>query len=374
VDHVDIVVIGAGIAGASVAYALSEDRAVVLLEREDQPGYHTTGRSAAVFAPAYGNRAIRQLTAASAPIYHNLMDGLVDRPVLHPRGELLIARADQLESLDKMEADLRPENDALERLGADAITKRLPALRPGYALAALADDKAMDMDVAAIHQAYLRGFRHRGGRLVVDADVEQLQPLDVGWRVDSKAGTFKAEIVVNAAGAWADEIGTLAGAMSIGLVPKRRTAFIFDPAASIDPAWPVVIDVDEAFYFKPESGLLLGSPADETRSPPCDAQPEELDVAIAVDRIQSATRWQVARIPRRWAGLRSFVPDKTPVVGFDPSRDGFFWLAGQGGYGIQTAPALSIAAAALVLGRTLPDDIAVTGLQAGDLAPHRLMR
>ena len=326
------------------------------------------------FAPAYGNRAIRQLTAASATFYHNLLDGLVDRSVLHPRGELLIARVDQLGSLDKMEAELRTENDALERLDADAITKRLPALRPGYAAAALADDKAKDMDVAAIHQAYLKGFRHRGGRLVVDAEVMRLQPLEEGWRIETKAGVFEAEVVINAAGAWADEIGAMAGAMEIGLVPKRRTAFIFDPAASIDPAWPVVIDIDEAFYFKPESGLLLGSPADETNSPPCDAQPEELDVAIAVDRIQSATTWQVARIPRRWAGLRSFVPDKTPVVGFDPHLNGFFWLAGQGGYGIQTAPALSRAAAALALGRRLPDDIAATGLQAADLAPHRLMR
>lgn len=370
-ETVDVIVIGAGIAGASAAYALSESASVLLLEREDQPGYHTTGRSAAVFAPAYGNRPIRQLTAASRAFYDDRAGGLAESPVLHPRGELLIARSDQEDALDRAEADLRQEIDGLERLDADAAIARLPALRPGYAAAALADSSAMDMDVAAIHQGFLNGFRRRGGRLLVDAEVTALRQVRGGWEVISKGGTFCTDVVVNASGAWADEIADLAGAARIGLVPKRRTAFIFDPKASIDPAWPVVIDVDEAFYFRPESGLLLGSPADETPSPPADAQPEELDVALAIDRIERATVWRVARITRSWAGLRSFVADKTPVVGFDPARPGFFWLAGQGGYGIQTAPALARTASALVLGRPLPDDVAATGLRAADLAPGR---
>lgn len=371
-ESVDIIVIGAGIAGASVAYALSEQADVLLLEREDQPGYHTTGRSAAVFAPAYGNLPIRRLTAASRAFYDDNAGGLAEGPVLHPRGELLIARSDQLATLNKAEVDLSQQLDQLERLDDEALVERLPALRPGYATAALYDDSAKDMDVAAIHQGFLKGFRHRGGQLLVDAEVTALRPVRTGWDVHTKAGSYRAELVINAAGAWADEIADLAGTARIGLVPKRRTALIFDPEETIDPHWPIVIDVDEAFYFKPESGLLLGSPADETPSTPTDAQPEELDVAMAVDRIERATRWRVARVTRRWAGLRSFVADKTPVAGFDPECSGFFWLAGQGGYGIQTAPALARGAAALALGQPLPDDIASTGLRSGDLAPNRL--
>ncbi len=371
-DQVDVIVIGAGIAGASAAFELSKAASVLLLEREDQPGYHTTGRSAAVFVPAYGNRTIRRLTAASRAFYDDRAGGLADRPVLHARGELLIARPDQLDALDRAETSLRQEIDRLERLDADAVIARLPALRPGYAAAGLADNSAMDMDVAAIHQGYLDGFRRRGGRLLLDAGVSALRQTRNGWEVACKAGPCRAEVIVNAGGAWADEIADLAGAIKVGLVPKRRTAIIFDPEQPIDPAWPAVIDIDETFYFKPESGLLLGSPADETPAPPSDVQPEELDVAIAVDRIERATGWRIATIKRRWAGLRSFVADKTPVVGFDPDIKGFFWLAGQGGYGIQTAPALARTASALAGGRPLPDDIGDTGLHAADLAPGRV--
>jgi D-arginine dehydrogenase len=371
-ERSDIVVIGAGIAGASVAYELAESALVLLLEREDQPGYHTTGRSAAVFAPAYGNRPIRQLTAASRAFYEANAGDLADHPVLSPRGELLIARPDQLDALDQAEADLRREIAGLKRLvDAEAVHARVPALRADYVAAGLTDDAAMDMDVAAIHQGFLKGFRRRGGRLMVNAEVTSQTAGFSSWEVASSAGAIRAEIVVNAAGAWADEIAALAGARPLGLVPKRRTAFVFEPSAPIDPAWPAVIDVEEAFYFKPESGLLLGSPADETPSPPTDAQPEEMDVAIAVDRIERATGWRIARVTRRWAGLRSFFADKTPVVGFDPDRPGFFWLAGQGGYGIQTAPALARMAAALANRRALPEDIARTGLEAADLAPDR---
>ncbi len=371
-DRVDIVVIGAGMAGASVAYTLSEHASVLLLEREDQPGYHTTGRSAAVFAPAYGNRPIRQLTAASRAFYEQQAGGLADRAVLSPRGELLIARSDQVTALDKVEIELRKQIDRLERLDAHGLAERLPALRPDYAAAALADDSAMDMDVAAIHQGFLRGFRQRGGRLVLNAEVTSLRRGTSGWEITSGGGTFSSELVINAAGAWADEIAERAGAAKVGLVPKRRTAFIFDPQDTIDPGWPIVVDVDETFYFKPESGLLLGSPADETPCGPTDAQPEELDVALAVDRIERATKWNVARITRRWAGLRSFVADNTPVVGFDQACPGFFWLAGQGGYGIQTAPALARVAAALVLGSQLPEDVGALGLTADVLAPYRV--
>ena len=370
-DHVDIVVIGAGMAGASAAYELAAAGTVALLEREDRPGYHTTGRSAAVFAPAYGNRPIRQLTRASEPFYRNNAGGLSTHPVLSPRGELLIARSDQLSALDDAEQALSRELGGLKRLDADELVDRIPALRKGYVAAGLADDAAADMDVAAIHQGFLNGFRKRGGKLVVDAEVLGLEERTKGWLVKTKAGDFRAELVVNAAGAWADEIAVLAGIPPVGLVPKRRTAFIFDPAATIDAHWPVVCDVEEEFYFKPDSGLLLGSPADETPMPPSDAQPDELDVALAIDRIERATEWQIKRVTRRWAGLRSFVADKTPVVGREASKPSFFWLAGQGGYGIQTAPAMARVAFALATDQDLPDDILSTGLTTKDLAPER---
>ncbi len=370
-DQVDIAIIGAGIAGASAAYELAAIGSVLLLEREDQPGYHTTGRSAAVFAPAYGNGPIRQLTRASQAFYELRAGGLASLPVLSPRGELLIARSDQLEALDQAEKALSPDLEHLQRLGRDQVLEQVPSLDPSYIAAGLSDPSAADMDVAAIHQGFLNGFRNRGGKLLVDAEVLSLQEQTGTWIIETKAGPIKADLIVNAAGAWADEIARLAGVTPIGLVPKRRTAFIFDPAAPIEASWPVICDVDERFYFKPESGLLLGSPADETPMPPSDVQPDELDLALAIDRIEQATDWAVKRVTRRWAGLRSFVADKTPVVGRDPVKSTFFWLAGQGGYGIQTAPAIAALAAALVEGRNLPAALEAEGLETSELAPER---
>ena len=371
-EQVDIVIVGAGIAGASAAYELSAVASVLLLEREDQPGYHTTGRSAAVFAPAYGNDPIRKLTRASQAFYEQNAGGLAPEPVLSPRGELLIARSDQLAALDQAELALSRELDELERLDSGDVIDRLPTLKPDYVAAGLADPSAADMDVAAIHQGFLRGFKKRGGKLLLDAEVLSLKQQMGRWLIESQAGEIKAELLINAAGAWADEIAKLAGVSEIGLVPKRRTAFIFDPSAAIDGAWPVVCDIDESFYFKPESGLLLGSPADETPMPPSDVQPDDLDVAIAIDRIEQATEWSVKRVTRRWAGLRSFVADKTPVVGRDPANPNFFWLAGQGGYGIQTAPAMSRLTMALVSGQGLPSDLEAIELNPKELDPGRV--
>jgi D-arginine dehydrogenase len=230
----------------------------------------------------------------------------------------------------------------------------------------------MDMDVHVIHQGFLRGARAAGMQLVCDAGVTHIAREGNAWRVQTSAGEFSAPIIVNAAGAWCDEIARLAGAAPVGLVPKRRTAFTFEAPEGVHFAdWPIVIDADESFYFKPEAGLLLGTPANEDPVPPQDVQPEELDVALGADRIERATTLQVRRVRRQWAGLRSFVADKTPVAGFAPEAPGFFWLAGQGGYGIQTAPALGELAAALVRGLPLPPAIAAFGVQAEDLAPGR---
>jgi D-arginine dehydrogenase len=367
----DVLIVGAGIAGASAAYELAPYARVILLERERQPGYHSTGRSAAVFAPAYGNRVIRALTAASQRFYQDRLGGLAEPAVLRPRGALFIARADQQAALDEMLADSAGQIAGLERLEPAQLLARLPVLRPDYVAAGVYDPSATDLDVAAIHQAYLKGFRARGGQLVLDAEVTRIATKVAPWRIETRAGPFEAAVLVDAAGAWADELAALAGVAPVGLVAKRRTAFLFEPSTGSEHDWPVVIDADEQFYFKPESGLLLGSPADETPVPPSDVQPEELDVALAIDRIERATRFRVLRVPRRWAGLRTFAPDRTPVVGMEEAAPGFFWLAGQGGYGIQTAPALARASARLLVDGVLPDDLLARGLVAEDLLPLR---
>ena len=360
----DIVVIGAGMAGASAAWRLAQRFDVLLLEREDQPGYHTTGRSAALYTQAYGNAAIRALTVASEPFFRSPPSGFAATPLLTPRGAMLFGRADQTEAL---EAALRagrrfvPDMKALD--GAEAH-RLIPALRPDYVAGAVYEAGAADIDVHALHRGFLRGLALRR-----NAEVTGLDRAGDGWRVRLADETLEARIVVNAAGAWADEIAAMAGVEPIGLVPKRRTAFTFAAEAG---DWPMAIDVDEQFYFKPESGRVLGSPADETPSPPCDAQPEELDVAIAVDRIERATHFTIRRLEQRWAGLRSFVADRTPVAGFDTDAEGFFWCAGQGGYGIQTAPAMGEAVAALVAGEGLPARVRELGLDEAGLGPARL--
>jgi D-arginine dehydrogenase len=248
----------------------------------------------------------------------------------------------------------------------------LPLLRPGYAQAGLYDAAAADMDVDALHQHYLRRFRAAGGMLVTRARVETLERAGGVWQAGSAAGRFAAPVVVNAAGAWADHVAGLAGVRPVGLVPRRRTAALIAQPAGVDArGWPMGADVGEAFYLKPDAGMLLISPADETPSPPCDAQPEEIDLALCVARIEAAFAVSVQRLARRWAGLRSFVADRTPVAGYAADAPGFFWLAGQGGYGIQTAPALARVAAALAMGRALPEDIAAEGVRAAALAPGR---
>lgn len=368
----DILVIGAGIAGASAAFELAREAHVVLLEQEDQPGYHTTGRSAALFTEAYGNLAIRRLTSAGRAFFESPPEGFAEHRLLSPRGTLFIAREDQLASLERALVET-PSTAEVRRLSGDAAIAVNPALDPAYVAAALHEPSAEDIDVHALHTGFLRGLRRRGGRIVNGAGVAALARAGGGWTADTPAGRFAAPLVVNAAGAWADLVAGLAGVRPVGLVPKRRTAFTFDPPEGWDIAgWPATIDIDETFYFKPDAGRVLGSPADETPSAPCDARPEELDIALGVDRIERATRLTVPRLTASWAGLRSFVADKTPVVGFEPEAEGFFWLAGQGGYGIQTAPALARAAAALISAGALPDDLRARGLDEAALGPGRL--
>ncbi len=369
----DFLVVGAGMAGSSAAYELAGLGSVILIEREDIPGYHTTGRSAAVFTEAYGNREIRGLTASSRAFYDAPPEGFCEDPLLTPRGGLFIGREDQQVALQQHYEDCHAQVPSVALIDGVEACRLVPILRPGYAAGAVHEPDAMNIDVNALHQGYLRGLKARGGKLATDAELLSLKRESGCWQAETRAGAYSAPVVVNAAGAWCDAVAELAGAKPVSLVPKRRTAFIFDAPEGTDPSnWPLIVDIDEEFYIKPDSGHLLGSPADETPMPPQDIQPDELDIAIAVDRIEKATTVKVKRILNQWAGLRSFVSDKILVAGFDAKAEGFFWLAGQGGYGIQTAPAMSAITAALASGSDFPAHVAARGVSAADLDPSRL--
>jgi len=371
----DFAIVGAGIAGVSAAYHLAPRASVIVLEREHVAAYHTTGRSAALHSETYGSAEIRAITVASGRFYRNPPAGFSDHPLLTPRGALIAGRADQQEPMQKTAAELADLVPSVRWLEPEEALRLQPLLRPQTAGGgAIFEPEADDMDVAAIHAGFLRGARASGGVLRLNAEVNALARGEGGlWTIRLRDGDiFAAANIVDAAGAWAEVVAGLAGARHIGLVPKRRTAFTFDAPPGLALAgMPAVIDFDESWYFKPEVGQILASPADETPSPPCDAQPDELDIAVAIERIHEATTLQIHRIKNKWAGLRSFVADKNLVVGYDDAAPSFFWLAGQGGYGIQTAAAAGRLAATLALDCKLPDDIAALGVTEHALSPTR---
>jgi D-arginine dehydrogenase len=369
----DHLVIGGGMAGASAAYMLAPSGSVALLERETQFGHHSTGRSAALFIEGYGNAVVRSLNRASKPFFDAPPEGFAPQPLLSPRGVLMIAREDQRDRLDAAVEELSAQ--ALvrpERLDGEGCRRLVPMLRPGHIVAGMYDPGATDIDVDLLHQGFLRGARSRGASVVADAGIRAIERTAGGWKVESTAGTFEAAHLVNAAGAWADVIAGMAGVRPLGLQPRRRTACLVDPPPGMDSRrWPGLIDADEQFYTKPDAGLLLVSPADETPSEPMDAQPDELDIAIGIDRLQQAADIPVRRVVRSWAGLRSFFADRTPAVGWAADAPGFCWIAGQGGYGIQTAPAMGMLAASLITGTPLPEMLAAAGVDPSALSPAR---
>lgn len=368
----DFIVIGGGIAGASAAYRLIEHGSVLLLEMEEQPGYHSTGRSAAQFTELYGNGPIRALVRLSKNFLLSPPAGFSEVPILTPRGAMFVGTTVQKPALDEILKTAAEENcqvDALDIAGARRI---VPVLNPEMFEQAIFEPKSTDIDVHALHGGFLKVFAGRGGEIICDAEVKGMQWADGAWHVETKVGSFAAPIVVNAAGAWGDVIAARAGVHPMGLTPKRRTVILFDPPPDVDiEDWPLVIDADESWYFKPDAGKVLASPADETPVEPYDAQAEELDVALIADAIERMTSMTVGRISHSRAGLRTFTADKTPVVGFAPDAEGFFWLVGQGGYGIETSPAMGELTCALIIDGRAPDHFTKAGFSAQDVAPVR---
>jgi D-arginine dehydrogenase len=367
----DFIVIGGGMAGASAAAHLARRGAVALLERETQPGYHSTGRSAALFSTIYGNAPVRALTRASQAFLFESPSWFTPTPLVSPRSTLFFATQEQAAMLASFreDADVAAHTQVLDAAQAAAL---VPAFKPGFLGGAVLEPGSADIDVAALHQGYLRQARAHGAAVLLDCAIAGLQRAGGRWVLRTNQGTLSAPVVVNAAGAWGDEVARLAGARPVGLRPLRRTAVLVDPPRQLAcSAWPAAIAIDESFYFKPDAGRLLLSPADEEPSPPCDAQPEDLEVAIAVDRFETAVGARVDKVFHRWAGLRVFSADRTPVVGFDPVAEGFFWLVGQGGYGIQSAEGLGRLTAAMACGDDVPADLAAEGVTAEALARSR---
>jgi len=366
-----VLVIGAGMAGLSCAANAAEHARVTVVEAESQPGYHSSGRSAASYIEPYINETIQALTAASKPFFLAPPAGFTPVPLVAPRADLMIAGAAKADLVDRYIARWRTLCPDLAEVPRAEAFRRVPVLKQEAVARAVSDPHVMDIDVDALLSGFRRLLLARGGKLIANKRIEGLERRNGVWIARAGSETFEADVVVDAAGSWGEKVAALAGARPVGLVPKRRTAVLLGSGGHDVKDWPIVHEVESEFYFKPDAGRLLLSPADETPSEPCDAQPEDIDVAIAIDRFENATTMKVARIEHRWAGLRSFVADKMPVVGFDPSVDGFFWLVGQGGFGIQTSPTMGRLSAALIAGGPMPDDIRARGLVEKTLAPDR---
>ncbi len=345
----DVLVIGAGMAGSSAAAALAPAGRVALIEAEESAGYHTTGRSAAIWIQNYGPPDVRALTGLSRAFFEHPPVRFADTPLLNRRPVVFLAPADQRAAL----AALLAEGIGLREIALAALHRRVPALKPGYAVAAAIEEDAFDIDVAALQQGFLRQLRAAGGTLALRRRTTRIARRDGAWHVEMTGGdTFAAPVLVNAAGAWGDEVARQAGIRPLGLQPKRRTGVVIDPAPFDVRDWPLLIDVGSAWYARPEARTrLMVSPADETDMAPHDVRPDELDVAIAIDRMQQALAIEVRRVEHSWAGLRTFTPDGSLAFGWAAGEEKFFWCVGQGGYGIQTAPAAGRLAADLILGR-----------------------
>jgi len=365
----DVLIVGAGIAGASLAAALAPYRQVLMIEAEDMPGRHATGRSAAFWHESYGGAGVQPLSAASFAFLDSPPAAFSDRGFLSPRTALTLGRHQEAAAVDAFVTKFSAQGVDVTRLADVNIAKRVPGVRPGWTEAAY-EPACRDIDVGALHAAYLRAAKRAGAKLVTRAPLEAVRRVGDGWRVRAGGGHVHAALIVNAAGAWADTVAALCGIAPLGIQPLRRTVLQLRLGVPVPAELPLVVHVGGEFYFKGESeGRIWLSPHDETPSIACDVVPDELDVALAIDRLQSVVDWPVAAVERKWAGLRSFAPDRMPVFGADGGDPAFIWCAGQGGVGIQTAPAISALLAAQ-LGAPAPDG-AIGAVDAASFAPTR---
>ncbi|WP_018291823.1 FAD-binding oxidoreductase [Verrucomicrobium sp. 3C] len=373
---VDVLVVGGGIAGLTTAFHLAEKGcSVVLLERESQPAFHSTGRSAVFFRGSHGRAPVRALCRASRPFFEHPPETLSERKLAAPRDALFLASTRDLRALDSFVEGMNTLGTVMEYLTPEEACAQVPVLRPAFVGGAARETGGMDIDLPALLRALQGGLVRQGGCVRLRAAVREMERSGSLWRVRTPAGDFAAPFLVNAAGAWCDEVARTAGAAPIGIVPKRRTVMTFRPDAKTDIArWPMVLEVRERFYFRPWGKELLASPADQTPVPPCDIQPEETDCRILLQRLAEATTLPLDpdSLLRRWAGLRSFVPDELPVIGWDPDLPGFFWVAALGGFGIETSPAVGQIAAALLTDAPFPPRVAAEGVSETDFTPKRI--
>jgi D-arginine dehydrogenase len=373
----DFLVVGGGIAGLSAAARLVRHGRVTVLEGESALGYHSSGRSVSFSHYGIGNAAVRGLTAWSRGFFERQPDGFCPTPLCRVSDSIYMATEEMLPRLDALQAEMARFTDRTRRIGAAEIAALCAVLRtgPGAAVDAILDPTGLKLDADALLQSYARAVRAGGGEILTGRRIAAATPSGAGWTVRSEAGeSWTAPVLVNAAGAWADRLAALAGVAPIGLRPKRRTIIVVDPPAGTDVSgWPFVHTTASDFYMLPEAGQLLVSPVDEVEDEPCDAQPEDYDVALAAWQLERYTTLSVGRIAHRWAGLRSFVADRTPTAGFDPAVPGFFWLVGQGGYGLQTAPAMAAIVEALATGGPWPEGLASLGVTQDLIDPARLV-
>jgi D-arginine dehydrogenase len=367
----DFLVVGAGIAGASVAARLAETHSVIVCDMEERAGYHTTGRSAASYEPNYGPPPMLALTRASAHFFHEPPQGFADAPLLIHRDSIFLEARGQEQHTSKLLA----QASALDEISIAETQSRFPILRENYATRAFLDRHTADMDVDLIHRGFIKMARSHGAQFLLSAPVNGIEKQGTDWLARAGEHTIRTQTIVNAAGAWGDVVAGLANVQPIGLVPKRRSIGVI-PISRDDhwQDWPMVTDVGETWYAKPQSGKMIVSSADATPVEPHDAYADDMAIAEGVERLMTATTLEVDRLDHSWGGLRTFASDGNPVVGFDPHTEGFFWLVGQGGYGIQSCPALSVAAADMARGHYVNKNILDLGLDVPEIKPERFRR
>lgn len=370
----DILIIGGGIAGLSAGDALADHRKVVVLERESALGYHASGRSATFCHFGIGDDAVRAMTRYSLdifPSYDRPEDGVA---ISQRWPAMFIATESMRPGMDALEAIMRPLTPSLRSLTAAEAQSIVPILRtgPDHVVAALLDPDARRLDSDALLQHHARSVARKSGSVIAEAEVNAISRVGSRWQVDTAKGIFTAEILVNAAGAWADAIAVMAGVVPLGLQPLRRTIISVEPPAGLDISrWPFTKTVDQGFYLLPDAGRLLVSPMDEVPSDAVDAQAEEYEIALAAWLLEENTTAAVSRVGHKWAGLRTFTPDRVPTAGFDRAVADFFWLAGQGGYGLQTSPAMAAVTASLITGVAWPTSLTAAGITADQLSPDK---